>query len=89
MKNLEPTYLRYVYDGLQKGSLNADNAANLPIGFIGLYEEMFYASTSAKERQDLLHQFGVWTLLKKAVSSQFVAEVLEVEEQSVKSAIEV
>ena len=39
MPNLEPTYLRYVYDSLNKGSLNAENAAALPRGFIGLYEQ--------------------------------------------------
>lgn len=33
---LEPTYLRYVYDALNKGSLNSENSAALPRGFIGL-----------------------------------------------------
>ena len=47
--NLEPTYLRYVYDSLNKGSLNAENAAALPQGFIGLYEEEFEHSISVNE----------------------------------------
>ena len=39
MPNLEPSYLRYVYDDLNKGLLNAENASTLPQGFIGLYEQ--------------------------------------------------
>jgi hypothetical protein len=43
MKNnqLEPAYLRYIYDGLVKGSIHPENAAELPEGIIGLYEEAF------------------------------------------------
>ena len=77
MKNLEPTYLRYVHDSLQKGSLSADNAANLPLGFVGLYETVFDAADNAKERQQLLEQFALWSLLKKAVSINLVAQVLK------------
>ena len=57
MPNLEPTYLRYVYDGLNKGSLNAENAAALPQGFIGLYEQVFTQKTPTNERQKVLNQF--------------------------------
>jgi hypothetical protein len=34
MKNnqLEPAYLRYIYDGLVKGSIHPENAAELPEG---------------------------------------------------------
>jgi hypothetical protein len=39
MPQLEPTYLRYIYDGLIKGSIHPENAAELPEGLIGLYEE--------------------------------------------------
>ena len=38
MNNLEPSYLRYIYDGLDKGELHPDNAAGLPLGLTGLYE---------------------------------------------------
>jgi hypothetical protein len=41
MPYLEPTYLRYIYDGLIKGSVHSENAAELPEGLIGLYEEAF------------------------------------------------
>lgn len=45
MPKLEPTYLRYVYDGLNKGSLNAEHASASPQGFIGLYEQEFTQKT--------------------------------------------
>jgi hypothetical protein len=46
MPHLEPTYLRYIYDGLVKGSIHPENAAELPDGLIGLYEEVFDERTS-------------------------------------------
>jgi hypothetical protein len=77
MPQLEPTYLRYIYDGLIKGSIHPENAAELPEGLIGLYEEAFDERTSVLERQKLLHRFAIWALLKKEVSEDFVAEVLQ------------
>lgn len=76
MSQLEPTYLRYIYDGLIKGSIHPENAAELPEGLIGLYEEAFDERTSVMERQKLLQRFAIWALLKKEVSAAFVAEVL-------------
>ena len=76
MPHLEPTYLRYIYDGLVKGSIHPENAAELPEGLIGLYEEAFDERTSVVERQKLLQRFAIWALLKKEVSAAFVAEVL-------------
>ena len=76
MSHLEPTYLRYIYDGLLKGSIHPENAAELPEGLIGLYEEAFDERTSVVERQKLLQRFAIWALLKKEVSAAFVAEVL-------------
>jgi len=76
MPQLEPTYLRYIYDGLVKGSIHPENAAELPEGLIGLYEEAFDERTSVIERQKLLQRFAIWALLKKEVSAAFVAEVL-------------
>jgi hypothetical protein len=83
MPQLEPTYLRYIYDGLIKGSIHPENAAELPEGLIGLYEEAFDERTSAVERQKLLRRFAIWALLKKEVSAQFVAEVLEEREEDI------
>ena len=76
MLNLEPTYLRYIYDGLIEGIIHPDNAAELPTGLIGMYEEAFDERTSVTERQKLLQRFAIWALLKKEVSAAFVAEVL-------------
>ncbi len=39
MPHLEPTYLRYIYDGLVRGNIHPENAAELPDGLIGMYEE--------------------------------------------------
>ncbi len=76
MPHLEPTYLRYIYDGLIKGSIHPENAAELPDGLIGMYEEAFDERTSVFERQKLLQRFAIWALLKKEVSAAFVAEIL-------------
>jgi len=76
MSHLEPTYLRYIYDSLLKGSIHPENAAELPDGLIGLYEEAFDERTSVIDRQKLLQRFAIWALLKKEVSAAFVAEIL-------------
>jgi hypothetical protein len=75
-QHLEPTYLRYIYDGLIKGSIHPENAAELPDGLIGMYEEAFDERTSVVERQKLLQRFAIWSLLKKEVSVAFIAEIL-------------
>jgi hypothetical protein len=77
MPSLEPTYLRYIYDGLVKGSIHPENSAELPEGLIGLYEEAFDERQPVHKRQLLLERFAIWALLKKEVSAHFVAEVLE------------
>ncbi len=79
--HLEPTYLRYIYDGLTKGAIHPDNASALPEGLIGLYEAAFNENTPVTERQKLLDQFTIWALLKKEVSANFVAEVLGEKEE--------
>ena len=83
MPHLEPSYLRYIFDGLEKGDLHPDNAAALPEGLTGLYESAFEESKSARERQKILETFAIWALLKKEVSAQFVAEILEVPTQDI------
>ena len=76
MNKLEPTYLRYVYDGLHKGSLNAENASALPQGFIGLFESEFPADISSVERTSVLRRLTLWALFKGAVSTHLASEVL-------------
>ncbi len=87
MSHLEPTYLRYIHDSLVKGSIHPENAADLPDGLIGLYEEAFDERTSVTERQKLLNRFAIWALLKKEVSVAFVAEVLEEPEEEIQNFI--
>jgi len=77
MKKLEPTYLRYVYDGLSKGSISSNNAASLPFGFIGLFEKEFQADIPSNERSDLLRRLGVWALFKDAVSAEMASVILD------------
>ncbi len=80
---LDPTYLRYIYDNLIKGSVHPDNASELPDGLIGLYEEAFEENFPILQRQKLLKRFALFALLKKEVSANFVAEVLEENETEI------
>ena len=88
MPNLEPTYLRYVYDSLNKGSLNSENAAALPQGFIGLYEQEFTQKTPASNRKKVLNQLALWALFKGPVSANMAAAVLELEEEPMKDLVD-
>jgi hypothetical protein len=83
MPHLDPTYLRYIYDNLIKGSVHPDNASELPDGLIGLYEEVFEEHLPVLQRQLLLQRFALFALLKKEVSVNFVAEVLEESETNI------
>ncbi len=76
MQNLDPTYLRYIYHGLIKGSVHSENESELPEGLISLYEEAFEEHLPVLQRQQLLQRFALFALLKKEVSAAFVAEVL-------------
>ena len=87
MPHLEPTYLRYIYDGLIKGSIHPENAAELPEGLIGLYEEAFDEKQPVHLRQQLLERFAIWALLKKEVSAQFIVEVLKQPEEEIQEFI--
>ena len=88
MKQLEPTYLRYVYDGLDKGSISSNNPTSLPIGFIGLFEDEFPSSMPLGERMYLLNRLAIWALLKGPVSIEMTTEVLKEEPDSTKALIE-
>ena len=85
---IEPTYLRYVYDGLNKGLFNAENAASLPNGFIGLYDQEFNQKTSANERKKILNQLAIWALFKGPVSTDFASLILEIGEEQKKKLID-
>ena len=83
MQNLDPTYLRYIYDNLIKGSIHHDNSSELPEGLIGLYEEAFDEHIPVLQRQQLLRRFALFALLKKEVSVAFIAEVLDENEEEI------
>ena len=85
---IEPIYLRYVHDSLNKGLLNAENAAALPLGFIGLYEKEFTQKTPAGERKKVLNQLALWALFKGPVSAKMAAAVLELEEEQMKDLVD-
>lgn len=77
MQMLEPTYLRYVYDGLLKGSFSSNNASALPHGFIGLFEEEFFpASMPSNDRNKLLKRLALWALFKGSVSTEMASNIL-------------
>jgi hypothetical protein len=52
MSNLDPTYLRYIYDNFIKGSVHPDNASELSYGLIGFYEEAFEENINSKKKLD-------------------------------------
>ena len=88
MTNLEPSYLRYVYDKLNSGALNPENAAALPHGFIGLYEQEFMDDMRVRDRESILNQLALWALLKGPVSAGFVSDVLGLTEEEGKGLID-
>jgi hypothetical protein len=83
MSFIDPTYLRYVYDGLQTGVIQKENNSSLPLGLVGVYEEIFSKSITLIERKRLVDFFTVWAVLKKEVSASLVAELLSWREEDV------
>ena len=76
MIQVEPTYFRYIHDGLVNGIIHPENASELPEGIIGLYENAFDDGSSVIERQKMLRRYAIWAMFKKAVSAAFVADIL-------------
>jgi hypothetical protein len=88
MQQIEPTYLRYVYDGLSRGSISSNNPTSLPIGFIGVFEDEFPSSMPLVERMSILNRLAIWALLKGPVSIEMVTEVLNEHPDNTKSLID-
>jgi hypothetical protein len=88
MQQLEPTYLRYVYDGLSKGSISPNNPTSLPIGFIGLFEDEFPSSMPVIKRVSILNRLALWALLKGPASIEMVAEILDEHPDTTKALID-
>ena len=87
MPNLEPSYLRYVFDKLSNESLHPENAAALPQGLIGLYEQQFIQSIPVDKRKSTLRLFALWAIIKRPVSAQFASIILEVGEENARNFI--
>ena len=79
----DPTYLRYIVDGLDSQSIQQENLAALPQGQIGIYEEALPWEQNIKHRERFLEFFSVWTLLKKEVSANLVSNLLNWDEHQV------
>jgi hypothetical protein len=77
LKHTDPTYLRSIFDGLLSGAVHKDNASALPLGLVGMYEEALPPAVNVNERKKFLDFFAVWALLKREVSAEFVAPLLE------------
>ena len=88
MQQLEPTYLRYVYDGISKGSISPNNPTSLPIGFIGLFEDEFPSSMPVIKRVSILNRLALWALLKGPASIEMVAEILDEHPDTTKALID-
>lgn len=88
MPKLEPSYLRYVHDQLSSGLLSPENAAALPQGFIGIYEQEFSQNISIDKRQHLLNHLATWALFKGPVSAAFASNILKVSEGEIKDLID-
>jgi hypothetical protein len=83
MNSLDPSYLRYIYDGIFNGVIASDNESTLPEGLVGLYEDAFLENIPVYSRQKSLEIFACWALLKKEASILFVSEILQLDETEV------
>jgi hypothetical protein len=80
MKQIEPTYLRYIYDSLDLNAIHKDNISALPEGLIGMYEEAFSNEQNVSNSERFLTFFAAWSLLKKEVSTLLMSDLLDWEE---------
>jgi len=77
LNSTDPTYLRIIVDGLSSGALQKHNPSALPQGLVGVYEEAIPQASQVNERKKFLEFFGVWALMKKEVSAEFVVSLLD------------
>jgi hypothetical protein len=79
---IDPTYLRYIFDGLDSQSFDKNNVSALPDGLVGIYEEAIPSQFTCSSREKLLSFFVIWALLKKEVSVSFATDLLGWDEQN-------
>ena len=75
---IEPGYLRFIFDELEKGQVNAENAASLPRGLIGLYSKELETNHSVKFRGEDLKLLLYWALVKTEITPESLCETLNV-----------
>jgi hypothetical protein len=56
---IDPTYLRYIFDGLDSQSIDKNNVSALPDGLVGIYEEAFPSQFTCSSREKLLSFFVI------------------------------
>jgi hypothetical protein len=69
LSSIEPGYLRYVVDALQKGEINPDNASSLPEGLNGLFEQRFNEKIPSDQRLNKLKVLLCWSIVKAPMTS--------------------
>jgi tetratricopeptide (TPR) repeat protein len=83
MRQIEPTYLRFIHDALAFNTIHKDNISALPEGLIGMYEEAFSNDQNVSSKARFIKFFAAWSLLKKEVSTSLMADLLDSEEWEV------
>lgn len=74
---IDPTYLRYIVDELNSGTLSRESSTSLPDGLVGVYEEALPPEYDIIRRKFFLDFFSFWALLKKEVSIDFAILLLK------------
>ena len=72
---LEPTYLRFVFDKLSSGSINADNPSNLPNGFTGIFENQFQDKINILKKKEEIEKLTYWAILNDYTSISIVSKI--------------
>ena len=55
MQNLDPSYIRYIYDSIKRGEVSVDNEASIPDGLIGMFEDAFKLKDEARLIRDVVN----------------------------------
>jgi hypothetical protein len=73
MRMIDPTYLRFVYDGLKLRKLDKTNLNALPNGVSSFFENIFAHEKSIIERRKTLEKFIFMALLRSGISLENLA----------------
>jgi hypothetical protein len=73
MRNIDPTYLRFVCDGLKLGKLEKSNLNALPNSVSSFFEIIFAHEKSIIERRRTLDKFIFTALIRSGISLEYLA----------------